>query len=285
MKIAITGGNGFIGSEVLKLLAKKKNIETINLYHKKKSNIKGIVNIKFDYKKKNKNLFTKIGRPDIFIHLAWDSLADHFSKNHFHNSKFSYSFIVKLLERGLKKIFIIGTCFEYGVKRKGCLKENFKTTPSNPYAKAKDNLRKKLFLYLKNKKKDSILTWGRLFYIYGKDQNSNTLYGQFLKAVKNKAKIFNMSPGDQMRDYLHVHEVAKYILILSIYNKQSDVFNICSGKPRKLQKIVLDWKKTYNSKIDLNLGYYNYSPKEPLHFWGNNKKLKNITKKNKHNEF
>lgn len=284
MKIAITGGNGFIGRDVLRLLA-KKNIETINLYHKKKSNIKGITNIKFNYKNKNINLFNKIGKPDVFIHLAWDSLDDHFLLNHLSNSKFSYSFIVKLLEQGLKKIFIMGTCFEYGIKKQGCLKENFKTYPSNQYAKAKDDLRKKLFLYLKKKNIDSILTWGRLFYIYGKSQNSNTLYGQFLKAAKSKAKIFNMSPGDQMRDYLHVHEVAKYILMLSIYNKQSDVFNICSGKPKKLQKIVLDWKKECNSKIDLNLGYYNYSPKEPLHFWGSNKKLKKIIKKNIYNEF
>jgi len=85
-----------------------------------------------------------------------------------------------------------------------------------------------------------------------------------------------MSPGDQKRDYLHVSDVAMYVMLLSLFYKKSGIINICSGKGVKLVNIVKKWIRKFKSNIKLNLGYYNYSSKEPLNFWGSNFKLQNF---------
>ena len=214
---------------------------------------------------------------DVFIHLAWDNLDDHNSTKHIITYKKNLFFLKKLIAQNIKKIFIMGTCFEYGKRKEGLLKENYSTYPSNNYALSKDMLRKSLFKIIKKKSLTKII-WGRLFYLYGDKQPEKTLYGALKKSIKNNDKEFNMSPGDQKRDYLHVSEVAKYVILLSLHCQKNTIINICSGKGVKLVNIVKKWIKNKNSKIKLNLGYYNYSSKEPLNFWGSVEKLNNFIK-------
>ena len=134
----------------------------------------------------------------------------------------------------------MGTCFEYG-KRNGELKENLRANPGNNYSKSKDNLKKKLFKIFKYK--EPIVIWGRLFYVYGEGQDPRTLYGQFIKSIKDKKKIFNMSKGDQTRDYLNVNNVIKIIIKILKKSNKSEVINICSGRPVSLKNLVKKWQK------------------------------------------
>ena len=57
MKIAVTGGSGFIGKNLLKILVKNKKNKIINLYRKKKFNHTRVKNIKLDLSKKLKKIF------------------------------------------------------------------------------------------------------------------------------------------------------------------------------------------------------------------------------------
>ena len=65
-----------------------------------------------------------------------------------------------------------GTCFEYA-KKNGKHNELDKTDPLTSYGKSKDLLRK--FLFRLKKKYKFNLTWVRIFYMYGKNYNRNTL--------------------------------------------------------------------------------------------------------------
>tara|TARA_B100000886_G_scaffold328855_1_gene277640 strand:+ start:20664 stop:21494 length:831 start_codon:yes stop_codon:yes gene_type:complete len=276
MKIAVTGGSGFIGRNFINYTLKKKNIKIINIYNKNNFKHSRVKNIKLDLNKQiDKNIFIKLGRPQYLIHLAWSELDNYDSKNHFITYRNHLNFIKKFKNTDIKKIFILGTCSEYG-KRNGELRESFKSRPLNNYAKSKDRLRNSLLKYFKKEK--IVILWGRLFYVFGEGQNKRTLFGQINDAITMKKKYFNMSKGNQIRDYLNVKDVAKLLFKVLTSTKKTTIINICSGKPISLKNLIKKWLKKKKSKLNINYGYYRNSKKEADSFWGSVIKLKQLTK-------
>jgi dTDP-6-deoxy-L-talose 4-dehydrogenase (NAD+) len=273
MKIAVTGANGFIGRHVVAEL-ERRSIHLV-LVVRSSSEISPLfekhIVVPIDLKEPPANAFDLMGQPDVLIHLAWAGLPNYNSLHHFAEElPAQYRFLRDLVECGLKKLVVTGTCFEYGMQF-GPLNENLETRPDNPYGFAKDTLRRQL-QYLQ-KVKTFNLTWARLFYLYGEGQAENSLLSQLKKAAKRGDKEFNMSGGEQLRDYLPVSEVAKYLVSLAMMTRDNGILNICSGNPTSVRSLVEGWIKDNNWSIDLNLGYYPYPDYEPMAFWGDRGKL------------
>ena len=279
MKILVTGATGFVGRHVLTELLKYEHeiIATVRDISAGKSlKEKKITPVEFDLDKLDTtaNYFKKLGSPDMLIHLAWQGLPNY--KQQFHldiNLPAHRNFLENIITNGLQKLVVTGTCFEYGMKE-GCLSEEMESDPQNVYAIAKDKLRK--FLEGLQKQHPYILNWIRLFYMYGKGQNANSLLSQLENALQNGDKVFNMSGGEQQRDYLPIEKVAEYVVNIALQNKIDGIINCCSGKPITVKALVENYLNDKHKKIDLNLGYYPYPDYEPFAFWGDTKKLKNI---------
>ncbi|HRG11645.1 MAG TPA: NAD-dependent epimerase/dehydratase family protein, partial [Cyclobacteriaceae bacterium] len=202
---------------------------------------------------------------------AWSGLPNYRSLHHFEQElPMQYQFLQGIIKSGLQSLVVAGTCFEYGMQS-GALHENMATAPDNPYGFAKDVLRCQLE-YLQKTNPFS-LAWARLFYIYGEGQAENSLLPQLRKAVERGDKSFNMSGGEQLRDYLPITEVAKYLVSLAVDRKNVGTINICSGKPISVRNLVEQWITENNWEIHLNLGHYPYPDYEPMAFWGNKQKL------------
>lgn len=284
MKILVTGATGFIGNYVIEqllsdhvdIIATSTNIDKA----KSKDWFDKVTFIPFSLSEVNGehlNLYEAFGKPDKVIHLAWGGLPNYKSLHHFEKELFcQYAFLKNLVQNGAKDITVTGTCFEYGMQQ-GCLSEDMATQPSNPYALAKDTLRK--FLQELQKTERFSLKWVRLFYMYGKGQSPNSLLSQLDKALEEGEMVFNMSGGEQLRDYLPIAEVAKNIVVISAQNKIDGIINCCKGQPISVRVLVENYLKTQNKEIQLNLGFYNYPDYEPMAFWGDinklNKSIKN----------
>jgi dTDP-6-deoxy-L-talose 4-dehydrogenase (NAD+) len=154
----------------------------------------------------------------------------------------------------------------------GPLSENMETKPNNPYGLAKDTLRK--FLEQLQKTTDFEFKWVRLFYIYGKGQSPDAILSQLERALENGETSFNMSGGKQLRDYLPVEKVAKYIVKIARQNRVTGIINCGSGTPISIRKLVEDYLKEKKKSIHLNLGYYPYPEYESMAFWGDTSKLR-----------
>ena len=89
-----------------------------------------------------------------------------------------------------------------------------------------------------------------------------------------------MSGGEQLRDYLHVTNVAASLVALALNRRNSGIVNICSGKPISVRNLIEFLIKKNNWSIKLNLGHYPYPNYEPMAFWGNIDKFKTIMKEN-----
>tara|TARA_B100000519_G_C14259930_1_gene447147 strand:+ start:4600 stop:5451 length:852 start_codon:yes stop_codon:yes gene_type:complete len=278
VKILITGATGFIGSHLIHEIIKYKH--NIIATGTRPENVleadwlKDVDYIQADLNDKNKDWFSYFNRPDILIHLAWQGLPNYKEMFHLDNNLYNnYYFLRNIIDNGLKNVVVAGTCFEYGMQE-GALKEDLETKPNNPYALAKDCLRK--FLTELQNKKSFDLKWIRLFYVYGKGQNPSSLLSQLDKAISHGETVFNMSEGKQLRDYLPINIMVEYILKISLQNKVSGIVNCCSGKPISIIQLVEDYLYENNKQIKLNLGYYPYPEYEPMKFWGDNKKLNKI---------
>jgi dTDP-6-deoxy-L-talose 4-dehydrogenase (NAD+) len=208
------------------------------------------------------------------IHLAWPGLPNY--KNEFHVTKnlpAQIRFLKNILDNGLKNIAVTGTCLEYGMKE-GRLSEEMECEPANAYAIAKNELRKYLAHYaLEN---NISLKWIRLFYLFGKGQNPKSLFSQLENAILKREPVFNMSGGEQVRDYLPIELAAKYICIIALQDYVSGIINCCSGEPVKIIDLVEKFIKETGAEIKLNKGFYPYPDYEPMEFWGDNLKLKKI---------
>ena len=280
MKIAVTGASGFIGRHVItKLLEQGVDVVAVtrDATHLEKLN-RSVSVIEMDIACPPVKCFEKMGSPDILIHLAWDGLPNYSSLHHYEvELSRQYDFIKLMIEGGLSSLVVTGTCFEYGMQS-GQLSDSALTKPTNPYGYAKDALRQQLE-YLKSKNPFN-LTWARLFYMYGEDQPRGSLYPLLRDAVRRGDKIFNMSGGEQLRDYLPVEDVANQIVQLAEVRADIGPVNVCSGKPISVRSLVEHWLKENGWSIELRLGYYPYPDYEPMDFWGDANKI-NLIFKNK----
>jgi dTDP-6-deoxy-L-talose 4-dehydrogenase (NAD+) len=280
MKVAVTGASGFIGQYVVAEL-ERRSINPIiiclpdSIISKDLSKLSKVI---IDIRDPPATSFDLMGQPDVLIHLAWGGLPNYKSLHHFEEElPAQYRFLKGVIESGLKNLLVTGTCFEYGMTS-GLLNEDLETHPTNPYGFAKDTLRRQLE-YLQQIKGFN-MTWTRLFYTYGDGQSPKALFSQLKKAIEQKQKVFNMSGGEQLRDYLPIFDVARYLVALAITKLNNGIVNVCSGTPISVNNLVNGWLDDNGWHIKLNFGYYDYPDFEPFAFWGNNKKLKSLIYKN-----
>ncbi len=276
IKVAVTGASGFIGRYVLSELANHP-VEIMAISRESDRKLPLLDNgcwVQFDIGKPPVNVFNLMNRPDVLIHLAWQGLPNYQSQHHVETELPSqYTFLKQVLSQGLKSLVVTGTCFEYGMQS-GSLSEEDETRPDNPYGLAKNTLRQQLeCLKAAHQFK---LTWARLFYMYGDGQPSNSLWPQLKSAVEQGKAEFNMSGGEQLRDYLHVSKVARQLVALALKQQDIGVINLCSGKPLSVRSLVEAWIRRNNWNIELNLGYYPYPDYEPMAFWGESSKIKSL---------
>lgn len=278
MKILVTGATGFIGNHVVRELLKRK----IEVIATSRSTIKAeryswfsrVRYVQCDLNETREDFFSFFMRPTCMIHLAWEGLPNYKDLLHFEkNVMVHYNFIKNMVQHGLSHVVVAGSCLEYGMQN-GCLTEDLNTNSTVPYGLAKDTLRRYLEQLLA--RHPVTFQWVRLFYMYGEGQSEKSLLSQLETAIKKGEKRFNMSGGEQLRDYLPVEKVAEYIVAIALQDKVKGIINCCSGKPLSVRKLVEKYLEEKGYCIELNLGYYPYPDYEPMEFWGNNTKLQSV---------
>jgi dTDP-6-deoxy-L-talose 4-dehydrogenase (NAD+) len=275
-KVALTGASGFVGGYVLTELTKfPVDIVAVTRNTSRLADWADRVEVvAMDIADSDVNCYEKLGCPDVLIHLAWDGLPNYMSLHHFEiELPCQYRFLRNLLEGGLPSLTVTGTCFEYGMQS-GALSEDMVMLPENPYGYAKHALFRQLSLL--QQQHNFNLTWLRLFYMYGDNQPKTAIYSQLKSSIERGDDIFNMSGGEQLRDFLSVSRVAEIIATLALKGENPGAVNVCSGKPISIRSLVEGWQAEHGWSIHLNLGHYPYPDHEPMAFWGDDQRLNHI---------
>ena len=278
--VLVTGATGFIGGYVINELLQKGISVTATSSTLSKAATKDwfskVTYFPLDLKELDTeiNYFDFFNLPDSIIHLAWEGLPNYKSLFHFEeNLPRHYHFLKNLVVNGAKDITVVGTCFEYGMQE-GELVETIPSLPDNPYGLAKDTLRKQLVEL--SKFYPYSLKWPRLFYMYGVGQNPKSLFSQLEVAIERGDTVFNMSGGEQVRDFLPVEEIAANIVTIALQKHTEGIINCGSGIPKTVKTLIKEYLAERKATIELNLGLYPYPDYEPMYFWGNIEKLNKI---------
>lgn len=273
MRVALTGATGFIGRYVVAEL-ERRSVETVLAVRSPSHALRpraGQRIVELDVSRPGASPYHALHEPDVLIHLAWGGLPNYRSTHHLGEELPAQSrFLAAVLEEGLGHLFVAGTCAEYGMQS-GALSEWMDARPGHAYGRAKDQLRRALERMQESR--SFSLTWGRLFYMYGVGQGEASLFSQLERAVRRGDKLFPMSGGEQLRDYLPVTRVAELIVALALAGANHGIVNICSGQPVAVRDLVTRWIRERGWCIELDLGQYPYPDYEPMAFWGDTGKL------------
>jgi len=237
MKYVITGGAGFIGSYIVKLLVEKGHKVTIidKLHTGSLSRLKEIEDKVSFYKIDIRNyekLKESIKDVDgIFHQAALTIVPESFLKpdEYFDvNVNGTKNIFTIAKELGIKVVFASSSSV-YGNVKEVPIKENFEKNPINPYGKTKVE-KEKLAERFWN---EGVSIIGlRYFNVYGKGQ-TGTYAGvitQFMKRLDNNLPPIIHGKGNQIRDFIFVEDVAKANLMSMESNTTQNFVNIGTGK-------------------------------------------------------
>lgn len=275
MRITVTGATGFIGRHVVgEAVRRGHEVFAVGRSNERTKTMPWrdqVIFLERDVLKLGPSAYDALGRPDLLIHLAWNGLQNYNALNHIEvELPQHFAFLNTMVSSGLPSLAVTGTCLEYGFQS-GCLSETLPTSPGTAYGFAKDVLRKQLE-FLQAERRFS-LVWARMFYMYGDCAGRITLYTQLKAAVERGDPAFNMSHGEQLRDYLKVESAAEFIVKLALAQRNVGVVNVCSGQPISVRRLVESWIAENGWNIALDLGQRPYPAYEPLAFWGDQGRL------------
>lgn len=273
--VLVTGATGFIGGHVVRALLARGIPVTAVYRNEEKARAQ-------DWFGRVRPLCVELGAATAadldhmaghgrILHLAWAHLNNFKGEAHLSEVLPQHeAFLRALLARGARHLLMAGTCLEYGLQE-GPLAEALPTRPITAYGQAKDQLRQTLEPLCREV--GAAFTWARLFYLHGPGQSEKSLLSQLDRAIKTGAPEFNMSGGQQLRDYLPVQGAADILVRLALSARGFGVLNCSSGRPVSVLELVQGHLRQRGASVQLNLGHYPYPDYEPMAFWGDTTKL------------
>ena len=277
MKVFITGASGFIGSHVARVLIKAGHKvlaladSTDNLWRLYDilphfEILRGTIPDIFNFQEQ-----LLAWQPQTCIHLAWYTEPGKYlsSRENLVSLQGSLGLMQILSESSCEQFIGAGTCAEYETKAE-LLSETDKTKPQTLYATAK--LAFQMLGEQISARSNMRFAWGRIFYLYGRQEDPRRIVPSAILALL-KGDVFPATPGEQIRDYLHVTDVANAFLAL-MEQKASGIYNICSARPIHIREILDLIGELTGRQGLLEHGALPYREWEPMFICGNNDRLK-----------
>jgi len=236
-RILVTGATGFLGSHCLAPL-RERGFDVLGLYRKCVPDcVPGVRWVRGDVmdRAEMRGLLDQY-RPKSLLHLAWfvepgKLITD--STNLSWTSA-SLDLIRAFREAGGERCTVSGSCYEYDWRFGYCVEDVTPCEPDTLYGAAKDSLRRTFLGYCNVSGLSG--SWGRAFFMYGPREKPARLVSSVIISLL-KGSPAKSSHGLQVRDYLHIQDVADGMVAL-FASEAHGAYNIASGTSTTIREIV-----------------------------------------------
>ena len=262
LKLLVTGGLGFIGSNFIKkILIEKKDIQIVNVDAELEgSNLKNTSEIQdsqnYEFVKgniTNKNLMDKvIEKCDAVVNFAAESFVDRsiLDGNPFlvSNIRGAYT-ILDIITKQKKRMIQISTDEVFGSLSKETATENSKFNPSSPHAATKASAELLVNSYSITHNSDVIIT--RCTNNYGPHQFPEKLIPKIILLANQDKKIPIYGNGKNIRDWIHVDDHCEAVFSVLNNGKKGESYNISANNEIDNLTIVKKILEIMGKKEDL----------------------------------
>ena len=289
-KAIVTGGAGFIGSNLVDELI-KQNVEVIviddlSTGFKKNVNPKATLHV-LDISRHKTQIEKLMVGVDVVFHLAalarvQPSIEDPQTFNKV-NIEGTLNVLFAAYKAGVKRVVYSASSSAYGDAKKFPTPEEYPTNPLSPYGLQKYVGEQYCKMFSEVYGLDTVSL--RYFNVYGERMNLEGAYclvlGIFAKQMLEGKPLTINNDGEQRRDFTYVGDVVEANILAATHSEPllGDVFNIGNGNNFSVNEVadMLGGEKIYGNKVlepfqtladnSKALLKLNWDPKGDLHTW------------------
>lgn len=267
MRLLITGGAGFIGSNYVRMIGdgKLQEVEKVIVldkltYSGHRRNLEGIPKSSFEFIEGDicdVDVVEPITRKvDAIVNFAAESHVDRSidsSRDFFITNVVGTQTLLEAARKNKVRTFLqVSTDEVYGSITKGSWDEKFPLQPNSPYAASKASADLLVRSFANTYGMDVRIT--RCSNNYGPYQYPEKVIPLFITNLMRGKKVPLYGSGANIRDWLHVSDHCRGIHLVLQKGKPGDVFNIGGGRELsnlELTRIILDSMGKDEDQIEL----------------------------------
>jgi UDP-glucose 4-epimerase len=249
----VTGGAGFIGSNIVRLLLDEGHQVTVldNLSSGYESNLRPFPGIRFirGDVRDAETVRTAVDGAEAVFHLAASVGNKRSIENPIEDSEINVLGTIKVLEAsrrcGVRKVLFSSSAGIFGELKTLPIQEDHPVEPDSPYGASKLCAEKMCLAYAKLYGLEVACL--RYFNVYGPNQRCDA-YGNVIPIFANNVlcgiPLTIFGDGEQTRDFVSVHDVARANVNAAMTTKAAGVFNLGSGT-----RVTINWLAKMVSEI------------------------------------
>ena len=276
MKVLITGGGGFVGRQVLDILAKRPDIQDIIVAGRTpplprdprfRSEVVDLL------EPGAPEALVARTKPSHLLHLAWNVAPGAFwrAPDNLDWMASSLKLARAFAEHGGVRFVGAGSVAEYAWDRPRLDRDQTPLLGATLYGVAKDALRRALEAGLRES--GTSFAWGRIFWLYGPHEQPRRLVSDVAAALAAGMPI-DCTDGRQIRDFMHVRDVAG-AFVAALDSSWTGAFDIASGNGVAISEVVRLLADAAGAHDLVRLGARPSAPTDPPEIVGDDYLLRN----------
>jgi nucleoside-diphosphate-sugar epimerase len=249
--ILVTGASGFIGRQVVALLAHDgAEVHAVGTSSMPPGPAGALRwhGVDLHDASATHDLLTTV-RPDTLLHLAWYTVPGQYwtSPRNYLWVESSLRLFREFLDSGGSRMVGVGSCAEYDWGDGYCSEDITRLAPATTYGVCKDAVRRVADDIARSTATSA--AWARLFFLYGPGEHPQRLVPSVVTRLL-RGETAPLTRGDQVRDFLHVRDAAGALIALMRSDVRGPV-NIASGEGASVAEVAETAARLLGGRVEL----------------------------------